>query len=186
MKSGNGTPRALAKACARQRFARMGRRRRKPKKGKRKKKKKKKKKQETKYVMKNWKKTRKRWGSWAKSCWRRVSGLPRPSLLFVQLCTSISGWMRWRVTGVLKVRLSVLMLPLIDQKMLFFGGVRATATGPGTLRVLVSVRSVHFDVPSVCLPGSGVVCVAVFSSDHCCVFSVAMGIACERGRVRGG
>jgi len=149
MKSGNATPRALAKACTRQRFARMGRRRRKPKKGKRKKKKE--------CVRKNLKKTRKRWGSWAKSCWRRVSGLPHPSLLFVQLCTSTSGWMWWRRTGVSKVRLSVLLLPLIDQKMLYFGGVGATATGPGTPRVLAPIRSVHFGVPSVCLAGSGVV-----------------------------
>ena len=85
-----------------------------------------------------------------------------------------------------KVRLSVLLLPLIDQKMLYLGGVGATATGPGTPHVLAPIRSVHFGVPSVCLAGSGVVCVAAFSSDHCCVCSVAMGIACEKGRARGG
>ena len=115
---------------------------------------------------------------WAKSCWRRVSGLPRPSSVFNQLCMSTSGWMRWRQTGVSKVRLSLLMLPLIDQKMLSLGGVGATATGPDTPHALVPIRSVHFGVLSVCRAGSGVVCAAAYGSDHCCACCVAMGIAC--------
>ena len=70
------------------------------------------------------------------------------------------------------------MLSLLKQKLLYLGGGGATATNPGTSRVLAPRSSV-----SVCLAGSGVVCVAASSSEHCCACSVAMDFASGRGLV---